>query len=106
MPESRCGTVFHSSASTQASMRSVLQASGASPLRAAIESLVPAIWLPDPAVRREREQARFRLHLVKHRSMLKHRIHSTLICFGHPCPVSDLFGVAGRVSDIPCKDLG
>jgi transposase len=35
--------------------------------------LVPAIWLPDPRVRREREQARFRLHLVKHRSMLKNR---------------------------------
>jgi transposase len=58
--------------------------------------LVPAIWLPDPRVRAEREQARFRLHLVKHRSMLKHRIHSTLITFGHPCPVTDLFGVAGR----------
>ena len=58
--------------------------------------LVPAIWLPDPAVRREREQARFRLHLVKHRSMLKHRIHSTLMTFGEPCPVSDLFGAAGR----------
>ncbi len=58
--------------------------------------LVPAIWLPDPGVRAEREQARFRLHLVKHRSMLKHRIHSTLITFGHPCPVTDLFGVAGR----------
>ena len=29
--------------------------------------LVPAIWLPDPRVRREREQARFRLHLVKHK---------------------------------------
>jgi len=28
--------------------------------------------------------------------MLKHRIHSTLICFGKPCPVTDLFGVAGR----------
>jgi transposase len=58
--------------------------------------LVPAIWLPDPRVRREREQARFRLHLVKHRSMLKNRIHSTLITFGKPCPVTDLFGVAGR----------
>ena len=58
--------------------------------------LVPAIWLPDPSLRAEREQARFRLHLVKHRSMLKHRIHSTLISFGHPCPVTDLFGVAGR----------
>ena len=58
--------------------------------------LVPAIWLPDPSVREERELARFRLHLVKHRSMLKNRIHSTLINFGRPCPVSDLFGVEGR----------
>ena len=58
--------------------------------------LVPEIWLPDPSVRAERELARFRLHLVKHRSMLKQRIHSTLINFGQPCPVSDLFGVAGR----------
>jgi transposase len=58
--------------------------------------LVPAIWLPDPEVRSERELARFRLHLVKHRSMLKHRIHSTLINFGRPCPVSDLFGKQGR----------
>ena len=58
--------------------------------------LVPEIWLPDPRIRRERELARFRMHLVKHRSMLKHRIHATLISFGHPCPVTDLFGVAGR----------
>ena len=58
--------------------------------------LVPAIWLPDPRVRSERELARFRLHLVKHRSQLKQRIHSTLMSFGRPCPVSDLFGVAGR----------
>jgi hypothetical protein len=33
--------------------------------------LVPEIWLPDPHVRAERERARFRLHLVKHRSALK-----------------------------------
>jgi transposase len=58
--------------------------------------LVPEIWLPDPAIRRERELARFRLHLVKHRSALKNRIHSTLISFGKPCPVTDLFGLAGR----------
>jgi len=58
--------------------------------------LVPSIWLPDPHIRSEREQARFRLHLVKHKSMLKHRIHSTMLSFGHPCPVSDLFGVQGR----------
>ncbi len=41
--------------------------------------LVPAIWLPDPRVREERELARFRLHLVRHKSALKCRIHSTLI---------------------------
>ena len=58
--------------------------------------LVPEIWLPDPRVRKERELARFRMHLVKHKSMLKHRVHSTLISFGKPCPVTDLFGVAGR----------
>jgi hypothetical protein len=57
--------------------------------------LVPAIWLPDPAVRAERERARWRLHLVRHRTALKNRIHATLLTFGHPCPVSDLFGVAG-----------
>jgi transposase len=32
--------------------------------------LVPAIWLPDPTVRAERERARFRLHLVRHRTAL------------------------------------
>jgi transposase len=58
--------------------------------------LVPAIWLPDFAQRQERERARWRLHLVKHRSQLKHRVHSALMCFGHACPVSDLFGTAGR----------
>ncbi len=41
--------------------------------------LVPAIWLPDPRVREERELARFRLHLVKHKSALKNRIHSALM---------------------------
>jgi Transposase len=58
--------------------------------------LVPAIWLPVPRVREERELARFRLHLVKHKSALKNRIRSTLITFGRPCPVTDLFGVEGR----------
>src|SRR3954471_18494697 len=58
--------------------------------------LVPEIWLPDPSIRRERELARFRLHLVRHRTTLKNRIHASLIAFGHPCPVSDLFGHAGR----------
>jgi transposase len=58
--------------------------------------LVPAIWLPDPSVRAERERARWRLHLVRHRSSLKQRVHAVLAAHGKPCPVSDLFGVAGR----------
>lgn len=58
--------------------------------------LVPAIWLPTPGIRGERERARWRLHLVRHRVALKNRVHSTLIAFGKPCPVSDLFGAAGR----------
>ena len=52
--------------------------------------LVPEIWLPDPAVRAERERARFRLHLVKHRTALKNRVHSTLIQHGYQRPASDL----------------
>jgi transposase len=58
--------------------------------------LVPEIWLPTPDVRAERERARFRLHLVRHRTALKNRIHSTLITFGHAVPMADLFGTAGR----------
>ena len=58
--------------------------------------LVPAIWLPDPRVREVRELARFRMHLVRHKSALKNRIHSTMINFGRPCPVTDLFGAEGR----------
>ncbi|MFI5260104.1 MAG: IS110 family transposase [Candidatus Limnocylindrales bacterium] len=58
--------------------------------------LVPEIWLPDPEVRAERERARFRLHLIRHRTALKNRIHATLMTFGHPVPVTDLFGVGGR----------
>jgi transposase len=58
--------------------------------------LVPAIWLPTFAHRAERERARWRLYLVQRRSSLKHRIHAQLLAFGHACPVSDLFGAAGR----------
>ena len=36
--------------------------------------LVPAIWLPDPGTRRARELARWRLHLVRHRTGLKSRV--------------------------------
>jgi transposase len=58
--------------------------------------LVPATWLPDPRVRAERERARWRLHLLRHRSSLKQRVHAVLLTHGKPCPVSDRFGVRGR----------
>ena len=58
--------------------------------------LAPAVWLPDPALRAKRERARRRLHLVRHRSSLKQRVHAVLLTHGKPCPVSDLFGVGGR----------
>jgi transposase len=61
-----------------------------------LRDLVPAIWLPTPELRREREISRFRLHLVKHRSTLKNRVHSTLIAFGYQLPMADLFGLGGR----------
>jgi transposase len=54
--------------------------------------LVPAIWLPTAQVRAERERARWRLHLVRHRVALKNRVHATLLAFGRPCLTSDLFG--------------
>ena len=58
--------------------------------------LVPEVWLPSPDVRGERERARFRLHLVKHRTMLKNRIHQTLIAHGHARPSVGLFTQKGR----------
>ena len=58
--------------------------------------LVPEVWLPDPQVRAERERARFRLHLVKHRSALKNRVHAILFQHGIANPHRDLFGAGGR----------
>jgi transposase len=58
--------------------------------------LVPAIWLPTPGVRGERERARWRLHLVKRRTALKNRVHSIVIAFGYPKLASDLFGATGQ----------
>lgn len=60
-------------------------------------NLVPEVWLPDPRVRAERERARFRLHLVKHRSALKNRVHAILFQHGLPNPHRDLFGAGGRL---------
>jgi transposase len=58
--------------------------------------LIPEVWLPDPSVRAERERARFRMHLVRHRTMLKNRIHQTLIAHGYARPTANLFTTKGR----------
>jgi transposase len=58
--------------------------------------LIPEVWLPDPSVRAERERARFRMHLVRHRTMLKNRIHQTLIAHGRARPAANLFTAKGR----------
>jgi transposase len=58
--------------------------------------LVPAIWLPGPDTRAERERSRYRLYLVRHRTSIKNRVHATLITFGHTVPAADLFGARGR----------
>ena len=55
-------------------------------------------------VRAERERARFRLHLVRHRTALKNRIHATLISFGHVPDGGPLRGRrpgAPRATDVP-----
>jgi transposase len=58
--------------------------------------LVPEVWLPDPQVRAERELARFRLHLVQHRTALKNRVHAGLTQHGLLRPAEHLFTNKGR----------
>jgi transposase len=70
--------------------------------------LVPAIWLPDPIVRAERERARWRLHLVRHRSSLKQRVHAVLLTHGKPCPspTSSASAAASCSPDSTCPSRG
>jgi transposase len=58
--------------------------------------LLPEVWLPDPAVRAERERARFRIYLVQRRTSLKCRVHALLFQHGVQAPGGELFGAAGR----------
>jgi transposase len=58
--------------------------------------LVPAIWLPDFEQRAERERARWRLHLVKHRSGL-----SDVLCV---VGVTDVAVEAGKASHV-CSEV-
>ena len=58
--------------------------------------LVPEIWLP---TRPSGANANWRAYdgiscAIAPRS--RTGLHATLVAFGHPCPVSDLFGHAGR----------
>jgi len=58
--------------------------------------LLPAIWLPDPATRAQRQLLRGRAFLVRHRTVLKNRIHAYLTAENLRAPVVDLYGRAGR----------
>ena len=58
--------------------------------------LVPAIWLPAPESRQERERSSWRLHLVERRSILKNRVDASLIAFGHQGPDDGPSRTSGR----------
>jgi hypothetical protein len=70
--------------------------------------LVPAIWLPDPRVRAERERARWRLHLVRHRSSLKQRIQPSCSPTASPAPspISSACAAASWSQSSGCRSLG
>src|SRR5262245_10328067 len=57
--------------------------------------LLPEVWVPDPAVRAERERARFRLYLVQKRTSLKCRVHAVVFQHGVQAPAGELFGAGG-----------
>jgi len=58
---------------------------------------LPEAWIAPPAVRELRELVRHRAKLVALRSGLKASVHAVLAKQGLHIPVSDLFGVGGRV---------
>jgi transposase len=58
---------------------------------------LPPLWLPDDRTRMLRRQIARRTHLVRQRTRLKNQVHAILARNLAPsCPVSDLFGKAGR----------
>ena len=58
---------------------------------------LPPVWLPDERTRTLRRQIARRTHLVRQRTRLKNQVHAILARnFAPTCPVSDLFGRAGR----------
>jgi transposase len=58
---------------------------------------LPKVWIPPAELRDQRELPRMRMALVRMRTMLKSRIHSTLAKYGiHIEEASDIFGTSGR----------
>ena len=73
--------------------------------------LVPALWLPTPGIRAERERARWRLHLVRHRSALKtastpRRWHSGRRVRRRICSVPASVPAAGSRAVVPAHSSG
>jgi transposase len=58
---------------------------------------LPEAWLAPPQVRELRELVRYRAKLVALRSGLKAQVHAVLAKEGVRVPMSDLFGVGGRL---------
>jgi transposase len=56
----------------------------------------PRFGCPIRRCARERERARFRLHLVHKRTSLKCRVHALLFQHGVRAPAGELFGAGGR----------
>src|SRR5499426_4648832 len=58
---------------------------------------LPTVWIPPGELRDQRDLPRTRMVLVRQRTQLKNRIHSTLAKYAlHDIEVSDLFGARGR----------
>lgn len=57
---------------------------------------VPEVWTPDQDTRRLRREVAGRAALVRQRTAVRNRIHAVLHRCLADCPVTDLFGVAGR----------
>jgi len=70
--------------------------------------LVPAIWLPDPAVRGERERARWRLHLVRHAPASNNACTPpcSRMASPAPSPTSSASAAAASSSGCSCPSLG
>ena len=58
--------------------------------------LLPAIRIPDPATRAQRQLLRGRAFLVRQRMVLKNRIHAYVTAGNRRCPALDLYSRAGR----------